>query len=515
MVNKHTRILLLAGLVAVGLIAGGLAALVITLAGSEEPDDTEAADEANSAVYGDDDALAEYYDQELQWEDCAGAECATVTVPVDYSDPEGETIELAVNRLSVSEDAERALFINPGGPGGSGIDYAPVVATQMSAELREEYDVIGFDPRGVGQSNPIQCLPDDEFADFLDEESVIETREDLDEAVEAMREFGQGCVDDAGDLASLMSTQDVAQDLDVLRVVFGQEKLDYYGASYGTHIGAAYADLYPERSGRLVLDAAVGLNIDPIEQNLVQAEGFQVAFDAFAEWCVAQDSCGLGDSVEQAGVTVSTFLQQVNDGVLEISAPRDFTPNDATYGIIAPLYQQELWPILNHALTRAISEGNGEPLQSVADLYFQRDGDTFSSNMFHAIFAVRCLDSTDTIPLDEQFDLVDEFTAVSPVFGEYMVWDTSCQEWPAESPYEPLDYRAEGTDPIMVIGTTRDPATPLEWSEQMAANFENGFLLTRDGDGHGGWGQGSDCTDDAVEQFLSTGEPPDDGLVCD
>lgn len=501
-----------ATLVAVGVLVGalvvtGVVVLVTSLSGSDDTTTQAGPD------FIDNEALQPFYDQELQWEDCGANECADVTVPVNYEDPEGETLELAVSRIPGDDGADRALFVNPGGPGGSGIDYAPIVASRLSPDLRAEYDVIGFDPRGVQRSEPVVCLSDEDFIDFLAESGLVEDLADLEEDVATMREFGEGCVENAGELASFVSTQDVAHDLDVLRVLLDQEKLDYYGASYGTHIGATYADLYPQNAGRMVLDAAVQLEPDQLEQNLAQTESFQTAFDAFAAWCLADD-CPLGDSAEEIAENVSEFIDGLADGPADIGTDRPLTQTEAFYGMIAPLYQEAAWPRMRSSLDAAINDGDGRDLQALADLYIGRTGDTFADNSFQVIRVVRCLDRVDQIPLEEQLDLLPQFEAISPLFGKYMVWDTTCQEWPVESPHEPLDYRAEGADPIVVIGTTRDPATPYEWSVEMAETLESGVLVSRDGDGHAAWGAGSRCVDEAVETFLLTGEPPEDGLEC-
>lgn len=507
--NRRGAIWTVVGVLAAVVIVAGSVVLISALSSSDETTTTR-----TGPAPGDRDDLQSFYEQDLEWEDCGALECTEVTVPVDYDDPEGETLELAVTRVAGDDSAERVLFINPGGPGGSGVDYAPIIGSQLTPDLRAEYDVVGFDPRGVQRSEPVVCLSDAEFIEFLSAEGTVETIEDLEEDVETMREFGEGCVENAGTLASFVSTQDVAHDLDVLRAVFGQEKLDYYGASYGTHIGASYADLYPEHAGRMVLDAAVQLEADQVEQNLAQTESFQTAFDAFAAWCIADD-CPLGDSPEAVAGSVSEFIDGLADGPMDFGTDRPLTHTEAFYGMIAPLYAEAAWPQMRTALDAAINDGDGTILQAFADLYMGRDGDTFSDNSFQVIRAVRCLDREDFIPLEEQLDLLPEFEAISPLFGKYMVWDTGCQEWPAESPHEPLDYRAEGADPIVVVGTTRDPATPYDWSVSMAEILESGVLLSRDGDGHAAWGAGSACIDEAIEGFLLSGEPPEDGLMCD
>ncbi|MDQ3627970.1 MAG: alpha/beta hydrolase [Actinomycetota bacterium] len=461
-------------------------------------------------------ALDDYYEQEVEWTDCTGGECGSALVPLDYAEPTGETVTLALKRIPATGEPVGTLFVNPGGPGGSGVEFADTFVTQMRPQVLRSYDVVGFDPRGVGRSDPVDCLGDAELGDFLAADADPETPEEIAQVQDAVDEFGQGCVASTGDLLAHVSTIEVARDLDVLRGVVGDEQLTYYGASYGTSIGSAYAELFPEHAGRLVLDGATDPSLSSQERNLTQAAGFQTALYAYVENCQLSPDCPLPPGRDEAARRVGDLLDQLDAAPLPTGDPeRPLTESLGFYGIGGMLYNQANWAVLTPALERAFA-GDGAELLRLSDFYFSREDDgSFTDNSAEAILAVNCLDDPSSSSVEEVEASIPAYTEASPTFGRLFAWSQiSCADWPVESSYEPREIRAKGAEPILVIGTTRDPATPYEWSVALAEQLESGVLVSRDGDGHTSFGADNACVDSAIDAFFLDGTVPDDGLEC-
>jgi len=464
--------------------------------------------------------LRRYYQQDLRWEDCGdGNECATVQVPLDYAEPEEETIDLALLRVPAGDADQRvgSLVVNPGGPGGSGVDYAARASTFFGAELTDAFDIVGFDPRGVGESTPINCLSDAELDEFVASDPDPETTRERAETEELLDEFGAGCVEESGDLTAHVSTVEVARDIDVIRAVLGDRRLNFFGASYGTLLGAHYADLFPDRVGRMVLDGAVDPSLSLKEMSLAQARGFETALRAYVEACVnGGGDCLLGDNVDAGTQRIRDFLDEVEADPLPTSGERVLTVGNAVLGIWAPLYNEANWPILDAALASAFA-GNGETLMRLSDAYTSRGPDGYLDNSLEALYAVNCADTAESqsIPLSEVPGQVPEFEEASPTFGAIFAYGlASCSTWPVSDEQPPAPLTAPRAAPILVIGTTRDPATPVEWAEALAEQLESGILVRREGDGHTGYNVGNSCVDRAVEAYLLSGTVPDDDLDC-
>ncbi len=461
--------------------------------------------------------LERFHAQTLEWAECQTAfECASLEVPVDYADPDGASIELALLRVAADGDPQGSLVVNPGGPGASGVDYATAAGAVVSQDVRRAYDIVGFDPRGVARSAPVTCLTDEELDDFLGADPSPDDEAERQASQEAMQAFAQACEDNAGQLLGHVSTVEAARDMDVLRAALGEEELNYLGASYGTFLGTTYATLFPERVGRLVLDGAIDPNLTGLEMGLGQAAGFERATRAYVEDCVAGGACPLGDDVDTAMAAIPTFLDEVDADPLPVSGDTvgELTEGWAMYGIIVAMYAQDFWPILTNALDRA-EQGDGTLLMFLANTYASRGSDgAYTGNGMQAIYAVNCLDR----PAGEE-DLDTEavraqFEEVSPTWGRYLAGDGVCGYWPEEAVETIEDYSAEGAAPIVVIGTTRDPATPHEWAVQLAETLDSGVLISFDGDGHTAYGRSNDCVDGAVDAYLLEGTVPEDGLTC-
>jgi pimeloyl-ACP methyl ester carboxylesterase len=459
--------------------------------------------------------LAAYYDQKVAWKACGEDQCTRLRVPLDYAHPEGRSIELAVLKRPASSPKQRigSLVVNPGGPGGSGVDYARNATGYFGAELLNAFDIVGFDPRGVGRSTPVQCLSDQQLDTFVAADPDPDTPAEIRRSDRLIEQFGDGCVAESGKLAAHISTAEAARDIDILRAVLGDQKLTYFGASYGTFLGATYAEQFPQRVGRMVLDGALDPSLTSLRLNLVQAKGFETALRAYVAHCVDGGSCFLGDTVDQGTARIRQLLDDVERSPLPAGS-RTLAAGNAVLGIWAPLYSESNWGYLDSSLKAAFA-GDGSPLLSLSDLYVSRGATGYTDNSLEALYAVNCLDHDDAIPSSAVQKYVPRFERASPTFGKIFAFSlSSCAEWPIHTGRVPEEIHAQGAAPILVIGTTRDPATPLVWAESLAKQLDSGVLVRRDGDGHTGYQAGNRCVDSTVESYLVSGKVPQGTVDC-
>ncbi|MDT0445409.1 alpha/beta hydrolase [Streptomyces johnsoniae] len=468
--------------------------------------------------------LQPYYEQELTWSSCGavGFQCATLAVPLDYEnvDP-AQDIQLTVTRARATESGERigALLMNPGGPGASAVDFAQDAATYLyPPEVRARYDMVGLDARGTGQSEPVECLTGDAMDDYTLTDRTPDSEAEVDELLAAYDDFAQGCQERSGALLEHISTIESARDMDVLRAALGDEKLHYVGFSYGTKLGATYAGLFPQRTGRLVLDAAMDPRLSTLDTDREQAGGFETAFRSFAEDCTPRDSCALGnDGADGASQALLDFFAEVDAEPLPTGdEERPLTESLASTGVSYALYAEDLWPMLRDALATAIEDGDGSALLDLADAYNEREANgTYGTTMF-AFPAISCLDSpAGNEDADAVRSALAAYEEASPTFGRDFAWATLlCAAWPVDPSGAPVSIPAADATDILVIGTLRDPATPYAWAEGLADQLETGILLTYDGDGHGAYGGASECVDSAVNDYLLENVSPEDGTTC-
>jgi len=477
------------------------------------PGTAPAADPAQSA------ALRRFYEQRLRWEVCGGLyRCARLEVPVDYGRPSAGTIRISVIRVPAEGPGDRigSLIVNPGGPGVSGVDYARQARSVITRPVRQRYDIVGFDPRGVGESAPVDCLDDRELDRFLGIDGSPDNEAEKQALIRESRSFAEACGRQAAGLLRHVSTADVARDVDVLRAVLGEPRLYYLGASYGTFIGATYAELFPGRVGRLALDGAVDPGVSGEEVSLVQARGFEQALTAFVADCLPRRICPLTGSRSQGVQQIRALLAQIDRTPLPTGESRRLTQSLAVLGIVAPLYSKSQgWPALAVALRRAL-RGDGSVLLQLADFYTDRTSDgRFKSNQNEAIYAVNCLDQPVNASPARIERLLPRFRQASPTFGDYFAWSPlPCGYWPVPATGRPHPIAAPGAPPILVIGTTGDPATPYAWAQGLARQLRSGVLLTYVGDGHTAYAASSACINTAVETYLLSGRPPRDGTRC-
>ncbi|GAB3062701.1 alpha/beta hydrolase [Intrasporangium mesophilum] len=465
--------------------------------------------------------LAPYYTQHLDWKPCNQFECATLLVPLDYSHPDPATdLGIKVLRVKAGDQDHRlgSLLINPGGPGASGIDYVAGGASTIGGpQVRRYYDRIGFDPRGVGRSDPIDCLGDRQLDAFLGADATPDSPSEEQTLLSEAKAMADGCEANNPDLVKHLSTEDAARDMDVLRAAVGDSQLNYLGKSYGTFLGSTYAGLFPERVGRMVLDGVVPPDLTSAELAEGQARGFELATKAYLQDCVAGGDCPLGDTVPAAEKGLQDFFAGLDSNPLPTGDPAVPQLNESwgRLGVALGLYDQGSWGVLTEALTEAKS-GNGQTLLQLADSYADRKpGGGYNGNIMEAIYAVNCIDRPDSPDLSTYEKYATDFAKAAPTWGPWLAWgNLPCGVWPAKEGQGPHKIRAEGSNPIVVVGTTRDPATIYEWSKRLRDQLANAALISYDGDGHTAYGRSNTCVDGAIDAYYVQGRVPKDGLSC-
>jgi pimeloyl-ACP methyl ester carboxylesterase len=458
--------------------------------------------------------------QKLDWGRCKATaessapssdwQCATLKAPLNWSKPDGETIDLALIRAKAKgDDRIGSLLFNFGGPGGSGVSTLPSYSATVSL-LRERYDLVSWDPRGVAASEGVRCRSDKQIQAAEDVDNTPDTPAEEKAYFQDATDFGKGCEKDAGKLMAHVSTTDTARDMDLMRQVLGDRKLHYFGISYGTELGGVYAHLFPKNVGRLILDAVVDPSADSVGHAENQTLGFQRALDDYFK--------STGQDPKQGSQKIAALLKRIDAKPLPTSSQgRKLTQTLALTGIILPLYSKDSWPSLTSALDSA-EQGDGSELLALADGYNERDPSGHYGTTTHSQRVISCLDDKQRPTLEETKKRLPEFEKISPVFGDFLGWDMAgwCHGWPVAGQYDTPEVSAPGAAPILVVGNTGDPATPYEGARKMADELGKGVgvELTWKGEGHGAYGSGSDCVDSTVNAYLLKGTVPKDGKVC-
>ena len=445
----------------------------------------------------------------------AGAQCGKIAVPVDYARPDGPVATLALIRFPATGEKIGSLIINPGGPGESGIEAAAGIVENLPAGVRERFDLVGFDPRGVGASTPALWCNSDADNDRLRADPQVDYSPQGVQRIEGeTKAFVQRCIDKMGpEFLANVGTASVVKDLDALRAAVGDEKLNYIGYSYGTRIGSAYAETFPDRVRAMILDGAVDPNADPIQSDIDQAAAFQQAFDDYAADCAQDPDCPLGtDPAKSVDIYRSMVDPLVNDPAATRD-PRGLSYGDALIGTIMALYSPNLWRHLTQGLSE-LANGRGDTLLALADMYMRRDSEGRYTNATDARIAVNCVDQP---PISDRSKVVDEdrrLREVAPFmsYGEFTGHAplSACAFWPVPPTSTPHAVSAPGLPPVLVVSSTGDPATPYQAGVDLAKQL-GGALLTFNGTQHTVVFQGEQCVDDYAAAYLTdlTLPPPD------
>ncbi|MFI6810529.1 alpha/beta hydrolase [Streptomyces luteogriseus] len=446
-------------------------------------------------------------------------QCATMKAPLDWSDPKGDTIGLELIRVRTTGAANErigSLIFNFGGPGGSGVTSLPAFAEGYE-KLRTRYDLVSFDPRGVGRSDPVLCENDQQLDAYFQQDATPDDAAERTQLVDNTKEFNDACENNSERILPHVRTTDAARDLDLMRQVLGDDKLHYFGISYGTELGGVYAHLFPKRVGRAVFDAVVDPTQDPEQGSLGQAKGFQLALDNFAENCVSQaEECPIGDSAQDVKDRIARLLDDLDRTPIPGIFPRQLTQTAATSGIAQALYSQDFWEYLTEGLEQAY-DGDGRILLSLSDSMNGRSDNGEYSNITPANVAINCADDKPRYDSAYVERKLPDFRAASDLFGDYLAWSMlSCTDWAVPGAADHPDVSAPGSAPILVVGNTGDPATPYEGARAMvnALGKGVGVELTYRGQGHGAYDSKNKCVQGAVDGYLLDGKVPPAGTVC-
>lgn len=450
-------------------------------------------------------------------------QCSTLDVPLDHGKPDGEKIGIAMIRAEATGPrAERlgSLVFNFGGPGGSGIETLPGLAGQYKT-LHKRYDLVSFDPRGVGRSDGVHCLGDRALDKYFAADNTPDDTAEEKAYLDRIHRFADACEKKSGTILPHVGTENAARDMDLMRAALGDDELHYFGISYGTELGAVYAHLFPRKVGRAVLDSPVDPTQDSAQRSLAQAKGFQQALENYAEDCARQGKqCPLGDasSGEPAVATddVTDLLKRLDGKPIPGTSGRDLTESLATGGIAQSLYSKQLWPLLTQGLEQA-RDDDGATLLLLSDALNGRKPDGHYTTLQASFLAINCADTKNRYSTAGIRDRLPEFRKASPVFGDFMAWGlASCDGWPVTGKRSTPRVSAPGAGKILVVGTTGDPATPYEGTQRMvdALGGDVAVKLTRVGEGHGAYGSGNRCTQEAVDTYLLDGRPPQNDTTC-
>ena len=468
--------------------------------------------------------LAGYYAQRLDWRSCNdGFECARLLVPFDYARPSWRRFSLPVIKLPAAEESRRigALVVNPGGPGGSGVQYALGARSEFPAAALARFDIVGFDPRGVAASQPaLTCMTGPQLDTYLATDDMPADAAQLAGIVAQSKLYAARCARNSAALLPYVGTQNAARDMDILRAALGEPRLSFLGKSYGTYLGTWYAQLFPHRVRALVLDGAVDPDTPSLQDDITQAEGFQVALRSFAAWCLTTTSCPLGrpgaaQSVDAAVARLQGLVVRSNSAPLANKLGDGQVADGAMIlnGVAAALYSRSYWTDLKAGLTGAFA-GDGTVLTELANLLLERNPNGTYANLADADTSISCLDRPWPRSLAAWQAAAAAASRAAPLFGAPIVWGSlTCAYWPVPS-YPLPRIRAAGAPPILVVGTLRDPATPYRWAQALAGDLSSGALLGWNGDGHTAYGEGSACVDAIVNDYLISLSVPRSGMVC-
>ena len=453
----------------------------------------------------------------IEWKPCDGStstevECGNIEVPFDYADPEQGSFVLFVKRHNAASPADRigSMMVNPGGPGFGGSSLADDAQYYFSQDLIDRFDIIAWDPRGTGESTPaVNCV--DTFDEYFGLDSPPETPEEKQALIDASQAFNDKCAENSGTILPYISTMASAQDINSLRLALGEEKVSYFGFSYGSELGTTWATMFPETVRAIVVDGAVDPNASSVQEGMNQAKGFEGQLATFLRQCSEKTTCAF----HNGGKAEAAFDQLVLDiDVTPLEISKDRTP--VTQGVLftavaQAMYSDYYWPQLSEALSEAQS-GDGTGILQLYDDYYQRKDDGTYGNELEAFLAISCLDDPGATSTEEVDSHIEDFIAAAPRLGGNFAYGYSCALWPVEQAAK-VSITGKDAGPIVVVGTTGDAATPLESTRKMAQGLEQGILIVVDANQHTGYGANS-CVVKAVDDYLIKLKVPTNETTC-
>ncbi len=453
----------------------------------------------------------------IEWKACEGStstevECGNIEVPFDYSDPDQGSFVLYVKKHNAESPADRigSMMVNPGGPGFGGSSLADDAEYYFSQDLIDRFDIIAWDPRGTGESTPaVDCV--DTFDEYFGLDSPPDTPEEKQALIDASQAFNDKCAENSGTILPYISTRASAQDINSLRLALGEEKVSFFGFSYGSELGTTWATMFPETVRAIVVDGAVDPNASSIQEGMNQAKGFEGQLATFLKQCSERTTCEFHNNGD-AEAAFDKLVLDIDAKPLEVSKDRTPVTQGVLFTAVAQaMYSDYYWPQLSEALSAA-QNGDGKGILQLYDDYYQRKADGTYGNELEAFLAISCLDDPGATSTKEVDSHIEDFIAAAPRLGGNFAYGYSCALWPVEQANK-VSITGKGAGPIVVVGTTGDPATPLESTRKMAQGLEQGILIVVDANQHTGYGA-NNCVVKAVDDYLIKLTVPAKDLTC-
>ena len=441
----------------------------------------------------------------IEWKACDGStstevECGNIEVPFDYSDPEQGSFVLYVKKHNASKLANRigSMMVNPGGPGFGGSTLDDDAQYYFSQDLIDHFDIIAWDPRGTGESTPaVDCV--DTYDEYFGLDSPPETPDEKQALIDASQAFNDKCEENSGTILPYISTKASAQDINSLRLALGEEKITFFGFSYGSELGTTWATMFPETVRAIVVDGAVDPNASSTEEGMNQAKGFEGQLATFLKQCSEKTTCEFHNG-GKAEAAFDKLVLDLDAKPLEVSKDRTPVNQGVLFTAVAQaMYSDYYWPQLSEAL-HAAQNGDGKGILQLYDDYYQRKEDGTYGNELEAFLAISCLDDPGATSTKEVDSHIEEFIAAAPRLGGNFAYGYSCALWPVKQAAK-VTITGKGAGPIVVVGTTGDAATPLDSTRKMAKALEQGILIVVDANQHTGYGA-NNCVVKAVDDYL-------------
>ena len=463
------------------------------------------------------DTTTEFVVNPIEWKACEGGtstevECGNIEVPFDYADPDQGSFVLYVKKHNASSPADRigSMMVNPGGPGFGGSSLADDAQYYFSQDLIDRFDIIAWDPRGTGESTPaVNCV--DTFDEYFGLDSPPETPEEKQALIDASQAFNDKCAENSGTILPYISTQASAQDINSLRLALGEEKVSFFGFSYGSELGTTWATMFPETVRAIVVDGAVDPNASSTEEGMNQAKGFEGQLATFLKQCSEKTTCAFHNG-GKAEAAFDQLVLNIDTTPLEVSKDRTPVTQGVLFTAVAQaMYSDYYWPQLSEALSEA-QNGDGKGILQLYDDYYQRKDDGTYGNELEAFLAISCLDDPGASSIEDVDSHIEDFIAAAPRLGGNFAYGYSCALWPVKQASK-VTITGKGAGPIVVVGTTGDPATPLDSTRKMALGLEQGILIVVDANQHTGYGA-NNCVVKAVDDYLIKLVVPANETTC-